>query len=96
MPQYSLLGLTPSSSAGTKKAKRPRPISKRAFLFGMETYIHAIAGLMDLISYWSNVNDEEDDEVTNDSLTESALPMAALGSVCYILMSTRRQQLSLD
>ena len=41
---------------------------------------------MDLISYWSNVNDEEDDEF-NDSLTENATPLAALVSFCYILMS---------
>ncbi|CAJ1953870.1 unnamed protein product [Cylindrotheca closterium] len=88
MPQYSLLGLTPSG-AGNKnssKAKRPRPISKRAFLFGLGTSLYAIAGLMDLVSYWSNVNDEEDDEL-NDSLTENATPIAALAAFLYILMS---------
>jgi len=86
MAQYSLFGLTPNSPSSAKKAKRPRPISKRAFFFGMGTSLYAIASLMDLISYWSNVNDEEDDEL-NDSLTENASPMAALASFCYIIMS---------
>jgi hypothetical protein len=80
---YSFLGLQPTTR---KQPKRPRPISKKTFIFFLGSFLYVIVEIVEVVDHWTNINDEEDDEY-DKLFTEHTSPLAALAAFCYVIMS---------